>query len=371
MSSSGDRSGGAIFSFFSGLGFLDLGFERAGFRVAQINEVSPHFACGYLGARVALGLAAPAHGLHDGSVEDFLSGRGHDRLADLIREERRSGLPVGFLGGPPCPDFSVAGKNRGGAGERGRLSATYIDLIARHRPDFFLFENVRGLWSTARHRAFYDTLVRAVRDAGYRTSEMLINARWFGVPQDRDRVFLFGVAREFSPGEPDLAFPWLALASHEAGDVAARPWPASEPFAEGGDRPCPDGVIEELTAEHWFRRNGVADHPNARHHFTPRAGLARFRTVDEGDTSRKSSKRPHRWRYSPAVAYGNNEVHLHPYRERRLSVAEALALQSLPAAFALPEGMPLSHMFKGIGNGVPYLVAHGLARTIGAALVAP
>ncbi|MBE9201384.1 DNA cytosine methyltransferase [Nodularia sp. LEGE 06071] len=56
----------------------------------------------------------------------------------------------------------------------------------------------------------------------------------------------------------------------------------------------------------------------------------RFTAIDEGDVSNKSFKRPHRWRYSPTACYGNNEVHLHPYQVRRISVAEALAIQSLP-----------------------------------------
>ena len=80
--------------------------------------------------------------------------------------------------------------------------------------------------------------------------------------------------------------------------------------------------------------------------------------------SKKSYKRLHRWRYSPTVAYGNNEVHLHPYRERRLSVSEALALQSLPAEYELPNDMTLTDSFKTIGNGVPYLLAKGIAATI-------
>ena len=79
---------------------------------------------------------------------------------------------------------------------------------------------------------------------------------------------------------------------------------------------------------------------------------------------KKSYKRLHRWRYSPTACYGNNEVHLHPYKVRRLSVAEALAIQSLPKKFALPNNMTLSHKFKTIGNGVPYLAAQGVAKTI-------
>lgn len=80
--------------------------------------------------------------------------------------------------------------------------------------------------------------------------------------------------------------------------------------------------------------------------------------------SRKSFKRLHRWRYSPTAAYGNNEVHLHPYKARRLSVAEALAIQSLPKEFEIPKSLSKSEMFKTIGNGVPFLLAEGLAKEI-------
>lgn len=89
-----------------------------------------------------------------------------------------------------------------------------------------------------------------------------------------------------------------------------------------------------------------------------------MQTIYEGDVSKKSYKRLHRWRYSPTVAYGNNEVHLHPYKERRLSAAEAMALQSLPKEFELPTEMTLTDKFKTIGNGVPYVLASGVAKTI-------
>ena len=89
-----------------------------------------------------------------------------------------------------------------------------------------------------------------------------------------------------------------------------------------------------------------------------------MQTIDEGDVGRKSYKRIHRWRYSPTAAYGNNEVHLHPYHARRMSAAETLAIQTLPADFILPPDMSLSNMFKTIGNGVPYVLASGIAQTI-------
>ena len=57
-------------------------------------------------------------------------------------------------------------------------------------------------------------------------------------------------------------------------------------------------------------------------------------------------------------------MHLHPYRTRRLSVAEAMAIQSLPEWFELPSNVCLSAKFKMIGNGVPYLMALNIARKI-------
>ena len=98
--------------------------------------------------------------------------------------------------------------------------------------------------------------------------------------------------------------------------------------------------------------------------FKPKAGLKRFLTVDEGDDSRKSYKRLHRYRYSPTACYGNNEVHLHPTEARRISVAEALAIQTAPKEFALPHTMTLTAAFKTIGNGVPVIMAEGLAKMI-------
>ena len=86
--------------------------------------------------------------------------------------------------------------------------------------------------------------------------------------------------------------------------------------------------------------------------------------IAEGDDSKKSYKRLHRWRYSPTVAYGNNEVHLHPYKTRRLSATEAMALQTIPAEFSLPADMTLTDKFKTIGNGVPFVLAKGIAKTI-------
>jgi len=58
---------------------------------------------------------------------------------------RKENALVGFIGGPPCPDFSVAGKNRGQEGDNGRLSRSYIDMIVDQLPDFFVLKRQRTM----------------------------------------------------------------------------------------------------------------------------------------------------------------------------------------------------------------------------------
>lgn len=358
-----------LFTFFTGAGFLDLGFEDAGFDSVFANEISEEFAKVYTYSREKMGRSVPMHGLHKKSIDCFLEKQEDiDFLANAIKIEKNKGHLVGFLGGPPCPDFSVAGKNAGAKGEHGRLSSSYAKLIIENKPDFFVFENVKGLWRTAQHRAFFDSLVKNFHKHGYKTSARLINALEYGAPQDRDRIILIGIREEIitCPNKQKEIedFPWTKHIKYNLSEIKTIQWPATDKFCESGTLPQPDGIIPELTVEYWFKKNDVCNHPNAKDFFIPRAGLAKMQIYDEGDDSKKCYKRLHRWRYSPTVAYGNNEVHLHPYHARRLSVAEALALQSLPVSFALPPSITLSAKFKTIGNGVPYLAARGVGETL-------
>ncbi|CAA9421050.1 DNA-cytosine methyltransferase [uncultured Microcoleus sp.] len=367
-----------IFSFFSGSGLLDLGFESIGFNVAYVNEIFPPFMQAYRYSRQCLNLPLPEYGYCEGEEADvtrLVGGEPAFRLRELMQDARKHHDIVGFIAGPPCPDFSIGGKNRGGEGEKGKLSASYIELICQQQPDFFLFENVKGLWRTKQHKIFYDALKNQLAESGYVFVERLINAIEYGVPQDRDRIILIGFRKtlvknlgisldEKSQMLPEGLFPWLSQILYPKSEVFSHPWPERNAFAADDFLACPDYLPKKLTVEFWFQKNDVVNHPNAQHYFQPKAGIKRFASVDEGDDSKKSYKRLHRWRYSPTACYGNNEVHLHPYKVRRLSVAETLAVQSLPKEFALPAKMTLTNMFKTVGNGVPYLAAQGIAKTI-------
>ena len=363
-----------IFSFFSGAGFLDLGFELQGnYNIVFVNEFHKAFNRVSQYARQHMGLPTPKYGHHVEDITEYLDGKHDEKLQRLLGwvEESKQEYITGFIGGPPCPDFSVAGKNRGKEGENGKLSGTYANLICRALPDFFVFENVKGLYRTARHRHFFEELKVLFRESGYSLTEQLVNSLEYGAPQDRDRIILIGIQEKVierlnltSYDGTLIKFPWESHKLYKLDDVKKLPWPDKSPYNKGIPTSIPDGLIKELTVEYWWEKNDVVNHPNANMYFQPRAGIVRFETKDEGDVEKKCYKRLHRWRYSPTAAYGNNEVHIHPYLPRRISAAEALAIQSLPANFILPTDMTLSDAFKTIGNGVPFLLAKGIANSI-------
>ncbi|MBG9943866.1 modification methylase NmeDIP [Brevibacillus formosus] len=362
-----------IFSFFAGAGFLDLGFEMTGYNVAFVNEFHQPFLKTYQYSRKMLNIPEPEFGYHLRDITEFTNDEGYTTLKKMMDITRMRGDFVGFIGGPPCPDFSVGGKNRGAEGENGKLTATYIDLICQQIPDFFLFENVKGLWRTQKHRVFYEEMKNRLYDNGYILTERLINAIEYGVAQQRERIILFGIQKnklnqlnvslQENQSLGDV-FPWHAHIKYPIDVIKQLPFPTLDEFIQDQPSLKPEGVPVELTVEHWFRKNDVENHPNAGMYFTPRAGLAKFEVIPEGDDSKKSYKRLHRWRYSPTAAYGNNEVHLHPYKARRISVAEALAIQSLPKEFVLPTDISLSNAFKTVGNGVPFLASKAIAETV-------
>lgn len=172
-----------VFSFFSGLGFLDLGFENAGFNIVFVNEYNEQFLKAYQYARRYNG-HIPAYGYSHKDVREFLS----DKIwkESFPGYDNRENKLIGFIGGPPCPDFSTAGKNKGENGENGQLTSVYVKLLIKHKPDFFVLENVKGLVHTKKHKEFYERMKRKLYRAGYSLFDSLENALEYGVPQYRD-----------------------------------------------------------------------------------------------------------------------------------------------------------------------------------------
>lgn len=352
-----------IFSFFSGVGLLDLGFENNDFEVLEAFEIYEPFLNAYKYSRRKMDLKEPKYGYSLQDIGQLLHNDTFSKKVQFeINDATNNGF-VGFIGGPPCPDFSIAGKNKGYTGDNGRLTKDYFKLIVKEHPDFFLFENVKGLWSTKKHREFFDEMLDYLKRNGYILSYRLVNTLDYGVPQKRERIILIGIDSKLLKKRKITEMEQLWKPSNVGKIENQYKWPLEEPYVEDLEKEKPINIIEELTVEYWFKKNDVINHYNSLDYFQPRS-IEKFKTIKEGNVSGKSFKRLHRWRYSPTAAYGNNEVHLHPYKSRRISVSEALAVQSAPKSFVVKNSLTLTDKFKCIGNAVPYNLSYEIAKRI-------
>lgn len=96
-----------------------------------------------------------------------------------------------FVGGFPCQSFSVAGKRRGFEDTRGTLFFDIARILKEKKPKHFLLENVKGLLSHDSGRTF-KTIISTLAKLGYRVEWQVLNSKNFGVPQNRERVFIIG-----------------------------------------------------------------------------------------------------------------------------------------------------------------------------------
>jgi DNA (cytosine-5)-methyltransferase 1 len=204
-------------SLFSGVGGFEKGFERAGVETVLQAESDPW--CLEVLARhwpdtervtdvrsVGSGLPerATQRGLRD--VATGQSGHSINRLwgIDLV------------YGGFPCQDVSVAGKRAGLRGERSGLWHEFRRVLSELRPRWTVIENVPGLLSSNEGRDF-GTILYGLEELGYGWAYRVLDARFFGVPQRRRRVFIVGCL-----GDAARAAQVLALCEGCGGNPAPR-----------------------------------------------------------------------------------------------------------------------------------------------------
>ena len=96
-----------------------------------------------------------------------------------------------LCGGSPCQDFSIAGKRRGLAGSRSSLAWEFIRCLRTKKPRYFIWENVKGALSSNDGKDF-EIICEEFCKSGYAIDFEVLNAKNFGVPQNRERIFLIG-----------------------------------------------------------------------------------------------------------------------------------------------------------------------------------
>ena len=159
-----------VLDLFSGIGGFHLGLERAGFEVESYFSEIDKYAIDVYSNNFK-------NATYVGSVTDV-------RGADLPRIDA-----ITF--GSPCQDFSLAGKRKGIGGDRSSLIGEAIRLISECRPSFFIWENVKGTFSSNDGADFWAIIQAFANIGGYRLEWQLLNTKWF-LPQNRERIYLVG-----------------------------------------------------------------------------------------------------------------------------------------------------------------------------------
>ena len=168
-----------VLDLFSGIGGFHLGLTRAGFEVESYFSEIDKYAIDVYSNNFK-------DATYVGSVTDV-------RGADLPRIDA-----ITF--GSPCQDFSLAGKRKGLEGGRSSLISEAIRLISECRPRFFVWENVKGTFSSNDGADFWAIIQAFANIGGYRLEWQLLNTKWF-LPQNRERIYLVGYIGDGSRGQ--------------------------------------------------------------------------------------------------------------------------------------------------------------------------
>lgn len=329
-----------IISLFSGCGGLDLGFEQAGFHPIVAYDLF-HVAVDTYNSNRDKNLAVSA------DLSKLTA-------AEIIQqiESRISDDPIiGAIGGPPCQAFSRGNVHPKPHDVRRELPIHYAEILKelnqKYNLHFFVFENVEGL-TLNRHKEEFTQFRQLFEQAGFNIFEGILNARNYGVPQDRTRVFLVGLNNTMYP-DKEFVFP----ESISSGDLTVQD--AFE--AAFGEHPWPEPAFYDSN----LKLEDIPHHPN---HWTMVPRSPKFKNGELlGSKINRRSFRVLEWdKPSWAVAYGNREIHVHPSGTRRLSLYEALILQGFPKSYVLKGN--LSQQVKMVSDAVPPPLAFYLASSI-------
>ncbi len=339
---------------FAGAGGISLGFQRAGFRpLAAYENWEP---------------AVRSYRLNHGD---------HVHQVSIDAELDAPAARV-VVGGPPCQGFSSAGMRRPGDA-RNTLVGEFGRLIARLKPDAFVFENVEGFLTSA-DGLFVFELLEPLIAAGYRIHLRKINAANYGVPQHRKRVVgIGGLGWDPSFPEPTHAA-FGAPGAHRSNHNGLQPTPTlGEALAtlhaadcEAGPAGLTDNVRRTLNGDDLKRAQllmpgqWMRDLPEALWHESYRRRA--FRRVMDGTPTEKRGGAPAGIRRlradqpSKAITGGALRDFIHPTEHRQLTLRECASLQTFPSDFEFYGSE--SERMQLIGNAVPPVLAEALANSL-------
>lgn len=310
-----------VISLFAGCGGSSLGYSMAGYREVLAVERDP-MAC------ATFRLNFPEVPLYAGNIEDL--------TAEVCLAQ--SGMEPGQLdvldGSPPCQGFSTAGK-RQMADARNTLFREYVRLLEALQPRAFVMENVWGLVK-ARMKLVFAEMLTALKDSGYQVRVQALDAKYFGVPQRRERLIFLGIRQDLAclptfPAVQRFLIPVREALGNKTEALAA-------------DLPAPQ--MTQVYEQYWHQ-------------------AAQGQSVGKFFCNRKL----HLQTVAHTLAIGDGFAGgtYHPLIPRGLSGGERKRLASFPDAFQFPSW---EHAIIGTGNCVPPLFMRAIAKHVRTMLVA-
>jgi DNA (cytosine-5)-methyltransferase 1 len=289
-----------VLDLFAGCGGLSLGFEAAGFKTigyemdkAACDTYKRNLSGSCTEVKLAVGFTYPP--------------------ADIV------------IGGPPCQPFSVWGYQKGASDTRNGFPV-FIDAIRQIMPPVFLFENVRGLLYA--NKGYFERVIDELKNLGYIIGYKLLNAVHYGVPQNRERLFVVGHRGRFRFPPPKSK---KTSAGEAIGDLMYTMPPESKFLT-----PAMDAYVAV------YEKASCCVRPRDLYPDKP----ARTLTC----------------RNLAGATSDMQRVRLPDGRRRRLLHREAARLQSFPDWFVFCGNE--TQQFNQIGNAVPPLLAYQLALSV-------
>ncbi|MEZ5672642.1 MAG: DNA cytosine methyltransferase [Thiotrichaceae bacterium] len=286
---------------FAGCGGLSLGFEAMGFETIGYE-------------------------IEHAAVETYNKNLKGCCIAEKLTLDTNYESPIDIIiGGPPCQPFSVGGQQKGHHDERNGFPV-FINAVKQLKPKLWLFENVRGMLYS--NRTYFEKIIAELEAENYSVEYQLLNAVNFGVPQNRERLFVIGHHGGFK-------FPKLQSHKVSVGDAIAD---------------LMDSIQDESKILTASMDEYVAKYEKASKCINPR------------DLYLHKPARTLTCRNIAAPTGDMQRVKLKDGRRRRISVKEAARLQSFPDWFEFM-GTETQQYYQ-IGNAVPPLLAWHLANSV-------
>jgi DNA (cytosine-5)-methyltransferase 1 len=333
---------------FAGAGGMSLGAELAGVKVIYAIEKNPFAAETYK-------LNHPNTTVFVSDIKDITEIPIFDKSMATI-----------LFGGPPCQGFSSSNRRTNNTkNENNWLYKEFIRILKMISPDFLVFENVTGIVSLNKGEFFRDIL-QEFNDIGYNCTSAILNAVNFGVPQNRDRMFIVGSKNKIhisletvtvvSPQVTvnDAIYDLPSLVNGANCDIL--------PYKKDSQTEYVSKMRENLTActGHLVSKN--AEYVLRRYEHIKQGenwrAIPNELMTNYTDSSRCHSGIYHRLRGdAPSVVIGNyrKNMLIHPTENRGLSIREAARIQSFPDKYVFCGG--IGSQQQQVGNSVPPLLA--------------